>query len=373
MVSRIRVIPILLGALLVALAGWKWGVAKTHQFNAASMCQFVASDHGNKTYIPIAIIGSGPSGASAAIYGSRAMVTTVCFEGSRPGGLLTQTSDVENWPAVDKQAGFDIMEKLKKQAESFGAIFSDETITDVNFSTWPYVLTTEGGTQYHAFSVVIATGANPILLDIPGEQDYFSRGVSTCALCDAAFYKGKEVVIVGGGDSAVEEAMQLAAYASKVTILVRKEKMRAAQAMQCLLQGYGNISVRYNVEVIKVNGDGKKLTSVTLQDARTKETTDFKTDGMFLAIGHKPSTDLFKGKLAMNEAGFLTLTGRTQETSVHGVFAGGDCHDQRYRQAATASGFGVAAGIDSVNFLKEIGFTADMQASIIDHIYAKKE
>lgn len=373
MVSGIRMVPIFVGALFMALIGWKWGATRAHQFSPAAMCQFVASNHSGKTYIPIAIIGSGPSGASAAIYGSRALVTTVCFEGSRPGGLLTQTSDVENWPAVDKQAGYDIMERLKKQAEGFGALFSDELITAVDFSHWPYALTTEGGSVYHAFSVVIATGANPILLGIPGEDEYFGKGVGTCALCDAAFFKDKEVVIVGGGDSAVEEAIQLSAYASKVTVLVRKEKMRAAESMQCLLKGYSNISVRYNIEVIKVNGNGKHVTSVTLQDSKTKETSEFKTDGMFLAIGHKPSTDLFKNKIAMNDAGYIVLKDRTQHTSVHGVFASGDCHDQRYRQAATASGFGVAAGIDSVNFLKEIGFTADIQASIIDHIYSKKQ
>lgn len=373
MVRGIRLIPIFVGALFVVLIGWKWGATRSHHpLSPTTMCDFVASDHQYRTYIPIAIVGSGPAGASAAIYGARALVTTVCFEGSRPGGLLTQTSDVENWPAVGKLSGYDIMEKLKGQAEGFGAIFADELIANVDFSQWPYALTTEGGKTYHAFSVVIATGANPIMLEIPGESDYFGKGVGTCALCDAAFFKDKEVIIVGGGDSAIEESIQLSAYASKVTIMVRKEKMRAAQAMQCLLRGYPNISVRYNTEVIKVNGDGKKVTSVSLLDAQTKETSEFKTDGMFLAIGHKPSTALFKGKIAMDEAGYITLNDRTQQTSVHGVFTGGDCHDHRYRQAATASGYGVAAGIDSVNFLKEIGFTADIQASIIDHIYKKQ-
>ncbi len=335
-----------------------------------NMKDFLATDHKDRTYIPIAIIGTGPSGASAAIYGARSMMRTVAFQGSRPGGLLTMTSDVENWPGVKKNKGMEIMDSIANQAKEFGAIFADDTIKSIDFSSWPYKITTDLDKEYYAFTLVIATGANPILLGLPSEQHFFGRGVGTCALCDAAFYKGKEVAIVGGGDSAVEEAIQLAAYASKVTVLVRKEKMRAAASMQHMLKEYPHIHIVYNTEVQEVLGDDKDgVTGLRLLNNTTNKVSDFKVDGLFLAIGHEPSTTLFKGKLAMDKQGYLTMKGRTQQTSVTGVFAGGDCHDHRYRQAVTASGFGAAAGIDAVNYLKEIGFSTQMQQALADHIY----
>lgn len=378
--SKSTLIPFLLGGALVAslstlytvysnsgcCSGFFAGSSQGHP----DMKSFLAGDHKDRIYIPIAIVGTGPSGSSAAVYGARSMMRTVALQGPRPGGLLTMTSDVENWPGVKKNKGEAIMQNIAEQAQHFGALFLDETIKSIDFGSWPYKITTDMDKVYYAFTIVVATGANPILLGLESEKHFFGRGVGTCALCDAAFYKGKEVAVVGGGDSAVEEAIQLATYATKVTILVRKEKMRAAESMQHMLKDYPHIDVKYNIEVQEVLGDDEAgVTGLRLLDNGTNKTTDFKVDGMFLAIGHEPSTALFNGKLTMDEKGYLILQGRTQQTSVTGVFAGGDCHDHRYRQAVTASGFGAAAGIDAVNYLKEIGFNAQVQQALADHIY----
>ncbi len=338
-----------------------------------NMNDFVKQDHSGKTYIPIAILGSGPAGGAAAIYGSRSNMTTVAFQGNRPGGLLTQTSEVENWPGLPRRQGPVIMQGVREQAEHFGALFIDDAIDNVDLDQWPFMLHTEGGDTYYAFSLIVATGANPTMLDVPGEQEHFGMGVHTCATCDAAFYKGKEVFIVGGGDSAIEEAIQLAGYAKKVTILVRKDKMRAAEAMQGMLKGYPTISIRYNVEITKIIGDGKKVRAVDILDTTTKETKETPIDGIFLAVGHQPNTTLFKGKLAMNDHGYITMTNRTQHTSREGVFAAGDCHDTKYRQAGTAAGYGIMAAKDAISFLQEeIGFSAEVQAVLAGSIFKQK-
>lgn len=339
----------------------------------ANIGQYLEAHAADKVIIPICILGSGPAGCSAAAYGARSNVTTVAFTGDRPGGLLTLTSDVENWIGIKKNSGQGIMENVRTQAEEFGAIFVDNTIDQIDLSSWPFKLHTESGATYYALSLVVATGANPNLSGVPGEQEYFGRGVGTCARCDKIFYKGKDVVIVGGGDSAIEEATEIASHASKVTILVRKEKMRASPNSQDKLKNFSNISVIYNVEVTKINGDGSKVVSVDLYNNKDKTTQTFKTDGMFLAIGHKPNTDLFKGKLAMNENGYILLEGQTHHTSVRGVFAAGDCHDHHYRQAVTASGFGAAAGIEASRFLEHHGFNAQVQAKFTKNIFAPKK
>lgn len=340
------------------------------QHQAIDFKKFMNQDHTDKTYIPIAILGSGPAGASAAIYGARAAITTVVFQGPRPGGLLSMTTDVANWPGIAKQEGPVIMESVKDQASSFGALFIDDVIDEVDLSQWPYKIHTEMGKTYYVFTLVIATGANPMPLGIPGEQEYIGKGVHTCATCDAAFYKDKKVYIVGGGDSAIEESIQLASYAKEVTIMVRKSAMRAAEAMQTMIKGYPNVKIRYNVEVKEVIGNGTKLTSVKLFDNKANSTKDETIDGIFLAIGHEPNTQLFKSTLPMTDHGYLILEGRTQKTGIPGVYAAGDCHDTYYRQAGTAAGFGIAAGKEAGTFLKEtLGFNTQAQEALDAHLF----
>ena len=313
---------------------------------------------------PIIIIGSGPAGLSAGLYGARAKKATLVIEGAKPGGLLTETSYVENWPGFKAILGKDLMRELKEQAAHFGAQFLEDSVEKVDFSEWPYIVWTEDGKKLYGLSVIIATGASPLLLNIPGEQEYWGKGVATCAICDAPFYQGKEVAVIGGGDSAIAEAIQLAPYAKKVTILVRKEKMRAAPTNQELLAGFPNVSVIYNVEPKKVLGNDKQMTGIELYNNKENRTEVFVTDGMFLAIGHKPNTGLFKDAIGLDKNGYILVNDCTQKTSIPGIFAAGDVEDHRYRQAGVAAGSGIKAALDADMFLNELGLNAEISARL---------
>ncbi len=229
---------------------------------------------GKKNVYPIVIIGSGPAGLSAGLYGARAKKKTLVIEGAKPGGLLTETSYVENWPGFKAILGRELMKELKEQAAHFGASFLEDSVEKVDFSKWPYEIYTEDGKIIYALTVIIATGASPSPLNIPGEKEFWGRGVTTCAICDAPFYANKNVVVIGGGDSAIAEAIQLSAYANKITILVRKDKMRAAATNQELLIGYPKVSIIYNIEPKEILGDAKHVTGIKLYNTKTKETTN---------------------------------------------------------------------------------------------------
>ncbi len=349
--SHCLVAPFLFSVAILGLAGCGEPDADqqgTPQVDAEKLAQ-------QDDIVPMLIVGSGPAGLSAAVYGARGGFKTVVVEGAKPGGQLMDTSYVENWPGLEKELGRDLIGGLRKQAARFGAQFIEDEVIKVDFARWPYMIILRDGKPIQALSVVIATGATPRTLGVPGEQEYWGKGVTTCAICDARFYDGKEVVVVGGGDSAAEEAMQLAVYASKITILVRKDQMRAAADMQKRLKGYPQIHVRYSVEVHEIVGDRRHVTGVQLHNNKTGETALFKTDGFFLAIGHIPNTQLFADKLQMNQAGYVVVHGRSQETSVAGVFAAGDVEDDHYRQAGVASGDGIKAALDAAGFLGKIG------------------
>lgn len=316
--------------------------------------------------MPIVVIGSGPAGLSAAIYGARANRATLVIEGSEPGGLLTRTTAVENWPGEVSIQGPDIVRKMREHAEHLGVNFLADSVESVDFSTWPFQITTGDGVVLKALTVIIATGANPRKLEIPGEE---LSGVSSCAVCDAPFFKGQDVAVVGGGDSAAEEAIQLATFVKSVTILVRGPQMRAAASMQERLKSYENVRVMYNVQPIEVLGDGQKVTGVLLSNTKTKEQSSLNVGGVFLAIGHIPNTALFEGKIALEEGGYVKLKGRSQATSVEGVFAAGDVEDHVYRQARVAEGSGVKAALDAETFLQNIGFTTAVGKKLAPRIF----
>ncbi len=329
----------------------------------------ITSVKNKQNVIPLAVIGSGPAGLSAAIYGARGKVKTVVFQGDEPGGLLTKTSYVENWPGDKKILGKDIIKSLQEQAESFGATLLNEQVTAVDFASWPFVLTLGNGQTVNALTVVIATGSTPRTLGIPGEQEFWGRGVTTCAICDAPFYKNLEVVVIGGGDSAIEEAMQLSGYAKKITILVRKDSMRAAPSMQDHLKEYPHISVRYNVEIKEIVGDDNGVTGVLLHDSKLNKTEGMNISGVFLAIGHDPNSGLFKDYLKTDAHNLITLKGRSQATSVPGVYAAGDVADS-YRQAGIAAGDGIKAALDAIAFLQNAGFNQSFEKEIESSIYS---
>ncbi len=319
--------------------------------------------------VPIAIVGSGPAGLSAALYGARLGFYTVALEGPKPGGQLTETGYVENWPGVGRKKGPDIMKDQRTYVEEIGAVLIPETIVKTDLSSWPYKLITEDKQEITALSVIIATGSAPRVLDVPGERDYWGKGVTTCAVCDAPYYKNGEVVVVGGGDSAIEEASQLAPYAKKITILVRKDSLRASDIMKKRLQDLPNVHVLYHKEIKKIYGDNYRLEGVELYDNKTKSYSQFATDGVFLAIGQEPRTKMVKGQLGLNKLGYVEVEGRTQHASKPGVFAAGDVEDMHYRQAGVAAGSGIKAAIEATEFLQNIGWTPTVAKSMRARFY----
>ena len=315
---------------------------------------------GAKNVVPVVIIGSGPAGLAAGVYTSRAGLHTVIIEGSTPGGLLTETTFVENWPGEEKVMGPDLMAKFKKQDQGLGVQFLTDLVDKVDFSAWPYKIKTADGVDISALSVVVATGAIPRPLGAIGEEKYWSKGVSACAVCDAPFFKNKEVVVVGGGDSAAEQVLQLAPHVKYVTMLVRKGTMRASLAMQQKVTALGNAKILFNREIKEILGDDNQVTNIKLFDNANNSTQDLKIDGVFLAIGHDPASKLFKGQLDMDAGGYLLLQGRSQKTNVQGVAAAGEIADHTYRQAGVAAGEGIKAGLDVISFLQSIGFNSDV-------------
>ncbi len=314
--------------------------------------------------VPIVILGSGPAGLSAALYGARGRIRTLVIAGEKPGGQLMETTRIENWPGKRNVLASEAIQELKEQALSFGAEFLTGSIDRVDFSKWPYKLYTDVGKEINALSVIITTGASPRRLGVPGEKDFWGAGVSGCAICDAPFFKGKRVAICGGGDVAIEEASILAPYASTVTILVRKENMKAAAAMQKRLDKLSNVKVLYNREVKKVLGNNEGVTGVVVMNGKTQQKEEITTDGVFLAIGHIPNTKLFSKSLELTSEGYIKLACRMQQTSLPGIFAAGDVADPRYKQAGKAAGDGIAAALDAIEFLNNVGLTSEISSQL---------
>lgn len=322
-----------------------------------------------RNIIPVAIIGSGPAGLSASIYSQRAGYHTVVIEGKKPGGQLTETTYVENWPSRKKILGPVLMNDMIEQNKELGVSFLSDTISKVNLNTWPFELWTSEGTKLNALTLIIATGSAPRMLKVPGEHEYWGRGVTSCAICDAPFYKGKNVVVIGGGDSAAEQVLQLSPHVKHITMLVRGEKMRASQAMQDRVKAVDNATILYNKQIKQIIGDEAHVKGIEIQDSKTKETKTMDIDGVFLAIGHDPSTGMFKDYLEMDQGNYIVVKGRTQETSVPGVFAAGDVEDHVYMQAGIAAGAGIKAALDAGFFLQKAGFTPDLAKKLKDNYF----
>jgi thioredoxin reductase (NADPH) len=297
----------------------------------------------------VVIIGSGPAGLTAGIYAVRGAATTVILGGETWGGQLMLTSVVDNYPGFsDGIIGPSLMENMKKQALRFGAEFIPKNVTEVDFSKIPFKLATSDSV-FLAKTVIIATGAETKWLGVPGEKEFIGRGISSCAPCDAPFFKEKDVLVVGGGDSAMEEALVLAKFASKVTLIHRRSEFKASKAMQEKVFANKKINVIWNTEILEVIGS-TKFEGLKVKNITSSEVSEIKADGMFVAIGHTPSSEIFKGKIELDEKGYIKVHSGTK-TNIPGVFVSGDVHDFTYKQAVTAAGFGCQAALDTLNYL----------------------
>lgn len=304
----------------------------------------------------VIIIGSGPAGLTAALYSARANLSPLILEGMQPGGQLTITTEVENFPGFPEGImGPELMDTIRKQALRFGAESEYETVTKVDFSKRPFKLWADEK-EYTADTVIVATGASAKLLNIPSEAEYMGYGVSACATCDGFFFKNQEVFVVGGGDTAMEEASFLTKFASKVILLHRRDEFRASKIMQERVMKNPKVSVMLNSVVDEVLGEvknGRKtMTGLKIKNVKTGEITTVKGDGLFMAIGHQPNTSLFKGILDLDQKDYLTIKAGSTKTNIPGVFAAGDVADSYYRQAVSAAGSGCMAAIDAERFLE---------------------
>lgn len=330
--------------------------------------EFAQKPKGNEPW-EVAIIGSGPAAFTAAIYTTRGAASTIILGGDKWGGQLMLTTTVDNYPALPGIQGPELMEKMKGHATKFGGEFVTQRVTEVNLEKTPYELKTSDKT-YKAKSIIVATGADTKWLEVPGEDKLRGKGVSSCAPCDAPFFKDKAVMVVGGGDSAMEEALVLTKYASSVTIVHRRDEFRASKAMQKRVfdkEKEGKIKILWDTEAAEMIGE-EKLEKVKLKTKKNTEQAkkidkkkvveeksdlvfwEIPTDGLFVAIGHEPATEIFKGKIELDEKGYVKVENHTK-TSVEGVFVAGDVHDYHYRQAITAAGFGCMAAMDLLRYL----------------------
>ncbi|MFQ3545606.1 thioredoxin-disulfide reductase [Halobacillus rhizosphaerae] len=301
----------------------------------------------------VVILGTGPAGLTAAIYLARANMEPLVIEGPEPGGQLTLTTEVENFPGFsDGIMGPELMDNMRKQAERFGATFKRGWVTDAAVDERPFTLSIDGIGEVTTQSLIISTGASAKLLEIPGEKENIGKGVSTCATCDGFFFRDKKVIIVGGGDSAMEEANFLTKFASEVQIVHRRNELRASKIMQDRAKNNEKITWALNQTPVEMVSDGMKIAGLKVKDNDTGKEEILDTDGIFVAIGHNPNTEFLKGKLNMDEKGYLLVEPGTTNTNIQGVFACGDVQDQKYRQAITAAGTGCMAAMDAEKYIE---------------------
>jgi thioredoxin reductase (NADPH) len=319
-----------------------------------SLCTLSDSQSGSfshQKHYDVIIIGSGPAGYTAGVYTSRANLSTLIISGTLPGGQLMTTSEVENYPGFPNGIfGPELMMNMRQQAERFGAVIVDDEVLKVDFKKRPFTITTHAET-YNAEATLVCTGASPRKLGIPAEQQFSGRGVSYCATCDGPFFKGEDIVVVGGGDTAMEEATFLTKFGKSVRIVHRRDYLRASKILQQKALENPKIEFIWNNVVADIKGNNK-ISTILVKDINTGKERTIDTGGLFVAIGHEPNTAIFKGQLELDDKGYVVLKQHTR-TSVEGVFAAGDVHDHRYRQAVTAAGFGCMAAIDVEKWLSE--------------------
>lgn len=310
----------------------------------------------------VIIIGSGPAGFTAGLYAARANLSPLLITGNEYGGQVSITYDIENYPGFPESlSGPDLVEKFKQQAEKFGTRVEFDYVSEIIVDQHPFVVRTQNGNEYQTRSIIVSTGARPRYLEVPGEKEYTGKGVSYCATCDGFFFRGKDVIVVGGGDSAAEEALFLTRYASRVRILHRRDQFRASKILQDRVFANEKIEVVWNTVVTEIEGEGGSVTGVKTRNTVTGEEGYLDTDGVFIFVGHLPNNELFPGKLELDEDGHL-ITDRKMRTNVPGIFAAGEIQDKVFKQVATSVGQGCAAAMSATRFLEELeaGYSLDL-------------
>ena len=310
-----------------------------------------------KNIVPALIIGSGPAGLGAALYTARTHIKTLVICGNESGGQLTETTSIENWPAKKKLSGAALMNEFKEQVTGFGADLLNDTVAQIDFSTWPFTVITQGGKTLHALCIIIATGSSPEHLNVPGAQEYLGKGIAVCSICDAPFHKGKKVAVIGGNEPDLERALQLAAYAQKVTVIVDGNQLQAARVVQEYIQQQNNIEILFNTNIKRIIGDTKKVTGLELYTTTTGKNFTIPVDAAYITTGYTPNSHLFAKFIKTDADGYIMVEGRTQKTSLPGVFAAGMVADKLYPKAGVAVGSGIKAALDLINFLQDIGYT----------------
>ena len=301
----------------------------------------------------VLIIGSGPAGYTAGVYASRAMLSPILIQGIEPGGQLTTTTEVENWPGDTEVQGPDLMVRMEAHAREMGCEIIGDIVTKLEVNNRPFVATCDSGKKYTADAIILATGARAKWLGLPSEEKYKGFGVSACATCDGFFFRGQEVAVVGGGNTAVEEALYLSNIASKVTLIHRREQLRAEKILQDRLFRKENIDIIWNSEVTEICGDDA-VESVKIVNSETNEVKELRAEGCFVAIGHDPATSVFRGQVGMDEDGYIVVEPGTTRTNKPGLFAAGDCVDRVYRQAVTAAGLGCMSALEVEKYLADL-------------------
>ena len=299
------------------------------------------------------ILGSGPAGYTAGIYAARAGINVMIVSGNQEGGQLTMTSAIENFPGFEEISGFELMDKMKQQALKLGVQFVNDHIVEVDFAHRPFICSSENGHSYKAKAVIVATGSSAKWLNIASEKKYLGYGVSACATCDGFFYRNRTVVVVGGGNSAAAEALYLATLAEKVILVHRRHQLRADKILQDRIFENRKITIEWDSVVEEILGvdEPKKVTGIRVRNVETDEIKEIKTDGVFVAVGHKPNTDIFKGNLVLDNKGYIVTHENSSQTDVEGVFAAGDVKDPKYKQAVISAGSGAIAAMDAIDYL----------------------
>ena len=317
--------------------------------------------------IPIAIIGGGPAGLSAALFTTREHYHTVVFQGPKPGGMLSDTAVVENWPGILQEKGGAIMQTLEKQVSNFGGVLVPESIEKIQCDTWPYTLTSNTGTVYHAMTIIVATGTSARRLHIPGEDTYWGKGVAVCTQCDGLLTKGQDVVVVGGGETAVSHALHLAPHAKKITLVFMDDELDASWPHLKKLKEHKEIDIIPNSIPIEIHGDGTSITSITINNIKTNVTKEIPTQWVFLGIGYDANSCIVYNLVKRNKKGIIELAPYTQETSMPAIFAAGKVANSRYKLGAIASGDGIKAGLDAVTFLEDRDYDVEALQPLESH------